>query len=96
VILPAWLAMNRRRYNRRLRILLGVLALFATAGVAAVLFLDLGLTRAAVGLLSFAGIYAVLVWAVCFSFATQDNPRFTKNAPCRTGGCNSSPRKTPS
>lgn len=76
VILLAPLAVIRNGWNRWLRILLGVLALLAVVGVAATLFSDLDRIRAAVGLVWFAGIYTVLVWAVCFSFAAQDDQRF--------------------
>jgi hypothetical protein len=81
VIVLAPLAVIRTGWNRWLRILLGVLALSAVVGVAANLFSDLDLTRAAVGSVWFGAIYAVLVWAVCFSFAAQDDQRFTQNIP---------------
>ena len=81
VIVLAPLGVIRSGWNRWLRILLGVLALLAVVGVAATLFSDLDLIRAAVGSVWFAVIYAMLVWAVCFSFAAQDDQRFMQNIP---------------
>jgi hypothetical protein len=79
VIVLAPLGVIRRAWKRWLRVLLGILALLAVVGVAATLFSDLGLIGATVGSVWFAAIYAVLVWIVCFSFAAQDDQRFTQN-----------------
>jgi hypothetical protein len=78
VIVLAPLAVIRRGWNRWLRMLLGVLVSVVVVGVSASLFSELGLTRAAVGSVWFAVVYAVLVWAVCFSLAAHDDERFTQ------------------
>jgi type IV secretory pathway TrbD component len=71
------LAIIRSGWNRWLRVLLGVLASLAVLVLAFTLFSDLSVIRAAIGLAWFALIYGVLVWAVSFSFAPRDDPRFT-------------------
>jgi hypothetical protein len=81
VIVFAPLAVIRSGWSMWLRGLLGVLALLVAAGVAATLFADLELIPAVVGSVWFAVVYAGLVWAVCFSFATQDDRRFTHSIP---------------
>jgi type IV secretory pathway TrbD component len=77
IIVFAPLAIVRTGLNRWLRLLLGVLALLPGVFVAFTLFSDLSLIRAAIGLVWFALIYGILVWAVAFSFASRDDPRFT-------------------
>jgi len=77
VIVFAPLAIIRTGWNRWLRLLLGVLALLAGVFVAFTLFSDLSAIRATIGVVWFALIYGVLVWAVTFSFASRDDPRFT-------------------
>lgn len=77
VIVFAPLAIIRPGWNRWLRLLLGVLALVAAVLVAFTLFSDLSAIRATIGVVWFALIYGILVWAVCFSFASRDDPRFT-------------------
>lgn len=77
VIALGTLAVIRCGWNRWVRMLLGVGALLVAVGVSASFFADLSLWRAAIGSAWFAAIYAVLVWAVCFSFASQDDQRFT-------------------
>ena len=77
VIVFAPLAIVRTGWNRWLRVLLGVLALLPGIFVALTLLSDLGAIRATIGLVWFALIYGVLVWAVSFSFALRDDPRFT-------------------
>lgn len=76
VIVLAPLAIIRRGWNRWLRVFLGMLAAIAVLLLAFILFSDLSAIRAAIGLVWFALIYGVLVWAVSFSFASQDDPRF--------------------
>ena len=71
------LAIIRTGWNRWLRVLLGVFALLPGVFVAFTLFSDLSAIRVAIGLVWFALIYGVLVWAVCFSFASRNDPRFT-------------------
>ncbi len=77
VIVFAPLAVIRSGWNRWLRVLLGVLAALPVLFLALTLFSDLSSIRAAMGLAWFALIYGVLVWAVSFSFASRDDPRFT-------------------
>ncbi len=77
VIVFAPLAIIRTGWNRWLRVLLGVLALLPGVFVAFTLFSDLSVIRATIGLVWFALIYGVLVWAASFSFASRDDPRFT-------------------
>ena len=60
-----------------MRLLLGILALIPGVFVAFTLFSDLSVIRATIGVVWFALIYAMLVWAVSFSFASRDDPRFT-------------------
>ena len=76
VIVFAPLAIIRTEWNRWLRVLLGVLALLPGVFVAFTLFSDLSAIRAMIGLVWFALIYGILVWAVSFSFASRDDPRF--------------------
>ena len=76
VIVFAPLAIIRSGWSRWLRALLGALASLAVLFLTFTLFSDLSLIRAAVGLAWFALIYGVLVWAVSFSFASRDDPRF--------------------
>jgi type IV secretory pathway TrbD component len=76
VIVFAPLAIIRTGWNRWLRVSLGVLALLPGVFVAFTLFSDLSAIRATIGLGWFALIYGVLVWAVSFSFASRDDPRF--------------------
>lgn len=78
VIVLAPLAIIRSGWNGWLRVLLGVLASLAVLFLAFTLFSDLSLMRAALGLAWFALIYGVLVWAVSFSFASRDDPRFVR------------------
>ena len=77
VVVLAPLAIIRTGWNRWLRVLLGVLALLPIVFIAFTLLSDLFVIRAAIGLAWFALIYGVLVWAVSFSFAPRDDPRFT-------------------
>lgn len=77
IIVFAPLAISRTGWNRWLRLLLGVLALVPAGFVAFTLFSDLSATRATIGVVWFALIYASLVWAVCFSFASRHDQRFT-------------------
>ncbi|MEA2000643.1 MAG: hypothetical protein U9N84_01955 [Actinomycetota bacterium] len=77
VIVFAPLAIIRIGWNRWLRLLLGVLALLPGVLVAFTLFSDLSSIQATIGLVWFVLIYGVLVWTVSFSFASQDDPRFT-------------------
>jgi hypothetical protein len=77
VIVFAPLAIVRTGWNRWLRLLLGVLALIPGVFVALQLFSELSAIRATIGVVWFALIYGVLVWAVSFSFASRDDPRFT-------------------
>ena len=77
IIVFAPLAIIRTGWNRWLRLLLGVLALVPGVFVAFTLFSDLSLIRATIGVGWFALIYAILVWAVSFSFASRHDPRFT-------------------
>ena len=81
VIVFAPLAIVRTGWNRWLRLLLGVLALLPGVFVAFTLFSDLSLIRATIGAVWFALIYGILVWAVCFAFASRHDPRFTHVAP---------------
>lgn len=76
LIILSPLAAIRTGWNRWLRVVLGVAALMVATGVAVTFFSDLGLARAVVGTIWFVLIYAVLAWAVCFSFAAQDDQRF--------------------
>jgi hypothetical protein len=77
IIVFAPLAIIRTGWNRWLRLFLGVLALIPAVFVAFTLFSDLSAIRAAIGVVWFALIYGILVWAVSFSFASRDDPRFT-------------------
>jgi hypothetical protein len=77
IIVFAPLAIIRTGWHRWLRLLLGVLALLPGVFVAFTLFSDLSLIRATIGVVWFALIYGILVWAVSFSFASRDDPRFT-------------------
>jgi len=77
VIVFAPLAIIRTGWNRWLRVLLGVFALLPGVFVAFTLFSDLSAIRAAIGVVWFALIYGTLVWAVSFSFASRNDPRFT-------------------
>jgi hypothetical protein len=77
-IVFAPLAIIRTGWNRWLRMLLGVLALLPGVFVAFTLFSDLSAIRATIGWVWFALIYGILVWAVSFSFASRDDPRFTQ------------------
>ena len=77
IIVFAPLAIIRTGWNRWLRVLLGVLALIPAVFVAFTLFSDLSVIRATIGVVWFALIYAMLVWAVSFSSASRDDPRFT-------------------
>jgi hypothetical protein len=77
IIVFAPLAIIRTGWNRWLRLLLGVLALLPGVFVAFTLFSDLSVIRATIGVVWFALIYGILVWAVSFSFASRDDPRFT-------------------
>jgi type IV secretory pathway TrbD component len=77
IIVFAPLGIIRIGWNRWLRLLLGVLALLSGVFVLFVLFSDLSAIRTSIGLVWFALIYGVLVWAVAFSFASRDDPRFT-------------------
>ena len=81
VIVLAPLALIRSGWNRWLRVLLGVLAGLTVVGVAVSFFADLDVVRATVGSVWFVAIYAVLVWAVCFSVAAQHDRRFTHAVP---------------
>ena len=76
VIVFAPLAITRTGWNRWLRLLLGVLAMLPGVVVAFTLFSDLSVIRATIGLVWFVLIYGILVWAVSFSFASRDDPRF--------------------
>ena len=78
VIVLAPLAVIRSGWNRWLRLLLGILVVVVVVGVSASLFSELTPMRAAVGSVWFVAVYAVLVWAVCFSFAAHDDDRFTQ------------------
>ena len=77
VIVLGPLVVVRSGWNRWFRVLLGVVVLLFAVGVSASFFADLSLMRAVIGSAWFAGVYAVLVWAVCFSFAAQNDERFT-------------------
>jgi hypothetical protein len=77
IIVFAPLAIIRTGWNRWLRLLLGVLALLPGVFVAFTLFSDLSVIRATIGVVWFALIYSILVWAVSFSFASRDDPQFT-------------------
>ena len=77
VIVFAPLAIIRTGWNRWLRLLTGVLAVIPGVFVAITLFSDLGAIRAMIGVAWFVLIYGILVWAVSFSFASRDDPRFT-------------------
>jgi hypothetical protein len=77
IIVFAPLAIIRTGWNRWLRLLLGVLALIPGVFIAFTLFSDLSLIRATIGVVWFALIYGILVWAVSFSFASRHDPRFT-------------------
>jgi hypothetical protein len=81
IIVFAPLAIIRTGWNRWLRLLLGVLALIPGVFVAFTLFSDLSLIRATIGVVWFALIYGILVWAVSFSFASRHDPRFTHVVP---------------
>ena len=70
------LAIIRTMWNRWLRLLLGLLALLDAVFVASTLFAELSAVRATIGTVWFLLIYGVLVWAVTFSFASRDDPRF--------------------
>ncbi len=96
VIVFAPLAIIRTGWNRWLRVLLGVLALLPGVLVGFTLFSDLSAVGATIGLVWFALIYGVLVWAVSFSFASRDDPRFTHEVrdPRRHEGA-PRPRTTP-
>ena len=88
IIVFAPLAIIRTGWNRWLRLLLGVLALIPGVFVAFTLFSDLSVIRATIGVVWFALIYSILVWAVSFSFASRDDPRFThvmREAPAPEG-----------
>jgi len=88
IIVFAPLAIIRTGWNRWLRLLLGVLALLPGVFVASTLFSDLSVIRATIGVAWFALIYGLLVWAVSFSFASRDDPRFThvvREAPAQDG-----------
>jgi hypothetical protein len=84
VIVFAPLAIIRTGWNRWLRLLLGVLALIPAVFVAFTLFSDLSLIRATIGVVWFALIYGILVWAVSFSFASRHDQRFTCVVPDRS------------
>ena len=60
-----------------MRVLLGVFALLPGVFVAFTLFSDLNAIRAMIGVVWFALIYGILVWAVSFSIASRNDPRFT-------------------
>jgi type IV secretory pathway TrbD component len=77
VIVIAPLAIIRTGWNRWLRLLLGVFASLSGIFVAFTLFSDLSAIRASFGLVWFALVYGILVWAVSFSFASRDDPQFT-------------------
>jgi hypothetical protein len=77
VIVFAPMAIVRTGWNRWLRLLLGALALLDALFVASTLFSELNVIRATIGVVWFVAIYGVLVWAVSFSFASRDDPRFT-------------------
>ena len=88
IIVFSPLAIIRTGWNRWLRLLLGVLALIPGVFVAFTLFSDLSVIRATIGVVWFALIYSILVWAVSFSFASRDDPRFThvmREAPAPEG-----------
>ena len=89
IIVFAPLAIIRTGWNRWLRLLLGVLALIPGVFIAFTLFADLSVIRATLGVIWFALIYGILVWAVSFSFASRDDPRFTnvvRDAPVHDEG----------
>jgi hypothetical protein len=77
IIVFAPLAIVRTGWNRWLRLVLGVLALLDGVFVASTLFSELSVIRAMIGVVWFVVIYGVLVWAVAFSFASRNDPRFT-------------------
>ena len=77
VVVFAPLAIVRAGWSRWLRLLLGALALLDGVFVASTLFSELSVIRATIGVVWFVVIYGVLVWAVTFSFASRDDPRFT-------------------
>jgi hypothetical protein len=77
IIVFAPLAIIRTGWNRWLRLLFGVFALLSGVFIAFTLFSDLSAMRATIGLVWFALIYGILVWAVSFSFASRNDQRFT-------------------
>jgi uncharacterized membrane protein HdeD (DUF308 family) len=81
IIVFAPLAIIRTGWNRWFRLLLGVLALIPGVFVALTLFSDLFVIRATIGVVWFALIYGILVWAVSFSFASRHDERFTHVVP---------------
>lgn len=76
ILVLAPLALVRTRWNRWLRVLLGLLAFATGVFVASSLFSYLTLPHAVAGAAWFVLIYGVLGWAVCFSFASRNDPNF--------------------